>query len=965
MAGNLELAWLGRPQIVLDNTPITGDLPAKALALLCYLSLTRQPHSRERLASLLWGDMPDEQARNNLRGVLTRLRKQLEPYLIIKWETVAFDLASSYRVDVEAFEAGVQRPLATLQSLQQAVDLYRGEFLEDFHVHEAVEFEDWAFPIRERLHGLALRALYRLANAYTQQRNYRATIACADRILALESWQEEAHRLKMHALARLGQPLEALAQFEACKKALAVEFGVEPGPETAALYQKVASGQIEADQARQPDEDLAPPFQAPPRPPFLIGRERELAWLRGRLQQSGQPHVYAITGMAGVGKTAVATDLAHELSPTFKDGVLWANLATSDPAAVLESWGQVYGLDFSGQPNLARRLASLRETLAEKQALLVLDDVFSVEKARRLLPGGTRCAVLLTTRDVEIASDLNAQTLPLTELSPLAGRQMLVELLGERRVTAEGEAADAICALLGQLPLALELIGQRLKSREQRRLADVAARLRQENDRLAELSASDREVRASFAISWESLDGRWQRLFSLLGLFGGRSFAVEALAHTAGLDEYSTGDGLHVLTKLSLVNVETGDRYRQHSLLALFASEKLGNAPEAAGRLAAYHQSYAEQHRQEYDFLQPEWENLTGGMGLAFRYGLSSIVLAYAATLSEPWFTCARFSDARQGFEWASQTAAALPDTGRQAHYLWQWGRACIEQADYPDASRLLRDCLPIYERGENAAGVAQVQSDLARIALEEGRLDEASALLMESRRIREQLGDQIGVAATDYRQARIAYQRGQYPVAEQLARQALAVQETAGDRIGVLRTLRSLADSAFGQKEYGRASDYGERARQLAEELQDEGELAMVFYILSDVGRKQGDLLLAQEYAEKSLPLFQRMGDRKWQAIALYQMSLIHEDDQNYPEALNTTHQSIGILRPLGERYSLANVLIHLGDLELRESRPEQARAAWQEALSIAIELSNDALQESAGERLEKLDNLGQPPSP
>lgn len=958
MTGKLECRWLGRPQIVVDGTPITDSLPAKAVALLCYLTLTRQPHSREKLASLLWGDMLDNEARNNLRGVLARLRKQLLPYLIIKWDSVALDLDSPYRVDVEAFAAGVQRPAATLQSLQQAADLYRGEFLEDFHIHDAPEFEDWLLPIRERLHGLALHAFYRLANAYVQEKNYRTAIVCASRILELESWQEEAHRLKMQALARLGRPLEALAQFEACKKALAAEFRVEPEPETVALHQRIASGQIQPDLERPSEEGLAAPFQAPPRPLFLVGREQEGAWLREQLQQANRSPVFAIVGMAGVGKTAFATHLAHDLSPSFKDGVLWADLTTSDPAAVLESWGQAYGLDFSWQPDQARRLALLRSALAEKQVLVVLDDVFSAEKARRLLPGGTGVVVLLTTRDMEVANALHAQTLPLTELSPQASRQLLVELLGEERVLLEVEAAEAICALSGHLPLALELIGQRLRSREHRRLADVATRLRQENNRLAELAVSDREVRTSFEVSWESLDGRWQRLFALLGLFAGRSFTAGALAHAANLDEYTTGDGLYVLTNLSLVSEDSHDRYRQHSLLALFANEKLGDAPEAAGRLAAYYQVYAERHRQEFDFLRPEWENLTGGMGLAFRHGLSSVVLAYAAALSEPWFTCARFSEARQGFEWASQTAATLPDTNRQAHYLWQWGRACIEQADYPAAARILQECLPIYQQSENAAGVAQVQFDLARVALEGGRLDEANTLLMESQRIREQLGDQIGVAATIYRQARIAYQRGQNALAEQLAQQALAAQEAAGDQIGALRTLRLLADTAFSQKDYDHSHNFGQRARQLAEELQDEGEMATVSYILSDVARVQKNLSLAEEYAEKSLALFQRMGDRKWQAIALYQKSRIQEDQERFAEALITAHRSIELLRQIGERFSLAVVLIHLGDLEEHEGRPEQARAAWQEARSIAAELGNDALQESAGRRLTKLDD-------
>ena len=104
MDGNLEIYALGRPQIELDTQSLTDLIPAKALALLVYLVSTGQPHSRSALASLLWGDMPEETARANLRLALSKLRKEVSEYLIVTRQSLAFDFDNSHWIDVVKFE---------------------------------------------------------------------------------------------------------------------------------------------------------------------------------------------------------------------------------------------------------------------------------------------------------------------------------------------------------------------------------------------------------------------------------------------------------------------------------------------------------------------------------------------------------------------------------------------------------------------------------------------------------------------------------------------------------------------------------------------------------------------------------------------------------------------------------------------------------------------------------------------
>src|SRR5918998_2903392 len=132
MSEDLRLALLGGLRITLglaaDEAPLRGFVSAKAQALLCYLAVTARPHFREALAGLLWGEMPDEDARATLRQALTNLRRLVGPPLTITRETVAFDRASPYWLDVERFEAHLQDAAATAAGaagrLRAAVELY-------------------------------------------------------------------------------------------------------------------------------------------------------------------------------------------------------------------------------------------------------------------------------------------------------------------------------------------------------------------------------------------------------------------------------------------------------------------------------------------------------------------------------------------------------------------------------------------------------------------------------------------------------------------------------------------------------------------------------------------------------------------------------------------------------------------------------------------------------------------------
>jgi DNA-binding SARP family transcriptional activator len=324
MSEELQLALLGNVEVRRDGVSVTGFRSYKAQALLYYLAVTGCPHTRPALAGLLWGEMPEAKALTNLRQTLTNLRHLVGSHLTISRGEIAFNRDRPYWLDVEDFEALAAGASAEMgvAAWREAVELYRGDFLEDFYVRNALEFEEWALAQQARLRELAVQALQGLALNYTRQGDAgRATaITYTSRLLALEPWREEAHQGLMLLLAQGGQRGAALAQFETCRQVLAQELGVEPGPETRTLYQRIRDGELNGfypslvpTQIPSPSTPRLPAFLDSGAEPkeiegsIFVGRKRELARLDGFLEKAlrGRGVVSFVTGEAGQGKTSL------------------------------------------------------------------------------------------------------------------------------------------------------------------------------------------------------------------------------------------------------------------------------------------------------------------------------------------------------------------------------------------------------------------------------------------------------------------------------------------------------------------------------------------------------------------------------------------------------------------------------------------------------------------------------------
>ncbi|MCA1444013.1 alpha/beta fold hydrolase [Ensifer sp. IC4062] len=254
-----------------DCAGLTAGSPAftrKARALMAYLALQAgQFQSREKLATLLWGGTGEEQARANLRQTLSVLRRALQAsgreWFRIEGDRVALDLGDA-DLDVRRFEA-LAAGSAT-EDLEQAIALYTGELLEGFNLAEE-PFEDWLRTERERLRITATVALEKLITCHIAGNEPGASIHAAMRLLALEPLREDVHRTLMRAYAAMGRFNLALSQYQSCADRLRKQLGVQPEPETRALYQDLLARRMAPAAGRAPEEGSS--FEARPQTRYV------------------------------------------------------------------------------------------------------------------------------------------------------------------------------------------------------------------------------------------------------------------------------------------------------------------------------------------------------------------------------------------------------------------------------------------------------------------------------------------------------------------------------------------------------------------------------------------------------------------------------------------------------------------------------------------------------------------------
>jgi DNA-binding SARP family transcriptional activator/predicted ATPase len=381
----LELSLLGVPEVVLDGEAVTFARRG-SVGLLAYLVLSRQAHAREALATLLAGDCSEEQARKYLSNVLVDLRQTLGGYIVATRQTVVFDRHLPHRVDVADFQSRFNASLGgeSLTDLEGVTSLYRDEFLTGLSLVGAPDFEAWLLAQREELRGQHVQVLQAQVQLSLRTSAWSAGMAPARRLLAQEPWLEEGHRNLMLMLARSGQRQAAIAQYQACRRVLSEELGVEPLPATTALFNRLRAS------ITPPAHNL--PLDGAP----FVGRAAQRQLLVALLSDA-DCRLLSIVGLGGSGKTRLAIEVARAYaSPAtlpaeqpFPDGIVFVSYSdvrvplgngadSAEEAACAIQSGLLSALGLTALPGADARHA-LTSYLRDSAMLLVLDNMEHLE----------------------------------------------------------------------------------------------------------------------------------------------------------------------------------------------------------------------------------------------------------------------------------------------------------------------------------------------------------------------------------------------------------------------------------------------------------------------------------------------------------------------------------------------------------------------------------------------------------
>ncbi|MEV8441758.1 BTAD domain-containing putative transcriptional regulator [Actinosynnema sp. NPDC051121] len=568
------VAWRGD-----EAVPVGGARERFVLGML--LLEAGKVVAAERLIGELWA-RPPRSARAQLHNLVSRLRGRLGEGVIVTRPTGYVLGTGGVEVDLVEFRVLAARGRRAVEvgdfvgaeeAFGGALGLWRGAALADVD-------EEHAGAVRAALHEERLAVQEGRLAARLALERYDEVLAEVAPLIVEHPYRERLYETRMVALVAVGRQAEALEVYRQAYRRLDEDLGVTPGAALRELERRVLRGEVTA------PVSVVVPRQLPPEVAVLAGRGKLHAEVVGAVRADGGPGLAVLVGPGGVGKTALAVSVAHHVAGRFPDGQLFATLQDVDPHVVVGRFLRALGVAVPEDPE--ERVALYRSTLADRAVLVVLDDAMAEAQVRPLLPGGSSCATVVTSRR-QLGALVGAARWTLPALSDEDSLELLARIAGAERVAAEPEAASGIAALCGNLPLAVCVAAGRLAVHPTWRVAEFRDRLAAERRRLDELSLGDLDVRAVIAASYRLLDPPARVLLRRLGL----SATPEWPAWVAGaLVDAPVERLVETLADVHLVEVlgrdEVGqERFRLHGLVHEFAAERVVAEESAEERDAA------------------------------------------------------------------------------------------------------------------------------------------------------------------------------------------------------------------------------------------------------------------------------------------------------------------------------------------------------------------------------------------
>jgi len=554
--------------------------------------------SLEDIVDGLWADPPRGNPAGSIYTYINGLRRALDPQRDPRSSASLLQSASpGYRLLADNVD--VARVTAHLSAGRTLLATDLDAAISEFNAALGIWHDDplagtsGPFAQTARLHLLEQR--YGLvedhATALLTLGRHGEVIGELRELIRAYPLRERPRGLLMQALYRGERADEALAVFADFQTVLNDELGIDPSSFLCQLRDRITA-QTPSLLSGPPQPALestrSAPVNLPHAVPTFTGRHAELAWLRAlttpvTTQAAERPVVGVISGPAGVGKTALALQIAHELGDRFPDGRFFVNLRGFDahepPVSPAQTIAKLLG-DLGGavmSESEAELSGQLRSILSGKRVLLVLDNALSSEQIRPLLPGSS-CLVLVTSRnrlDGLVARD-DAHVLDLRPLRPRESIAFLTRLVDEKRTAGAADDLGRIADLCGHLPLALNIVGRRLTSRPTLQLSDVIVELSNESNRLSALTSDSTDhdgIRPVFSWSYQALKPEPAKIFRRLGLHPNGEISVAAAAALNGTTVPETRRLLETLANSHLIEWAGRGRYQIHDLLRPYSKE--------------------------------------------------------------------------------------------------------------------------------------------------------------------------------------------------------------------------------------------------------------------------------------------------------------------------------------------------------------------------------------------------------
>jgi tetratricopeptide (TPR) repeat protein/transcriptional regulator with XRE-family HTH domain len=714
----------------------------------------------------------------------------------------------------------------------------------------------------------------------------------------------------------------------------------------------------------------------------FTGREQELETVltatTDPAASAGTVGIFAIGGMAGIGKTALAVHAAHRLATRFPDGQIFLPLhghtpgqQPVDPADALASLLETSGMAVQEIPSgLESRTRLWRDRLAGRRILLVLDDAVAHDQVRPLLPGTAGSLVLVTSRRHLTALE-DARVISLDILPPADAADLLVRLAGRPELGTGDPAVREITRLCGYLPLAVGMVARQLHHHPAWTPDEQAADLAAARDRLQLIQAENLSVAAAFDLSYQSLSARERRAFRRLGLHPGAVIDTYAAAALDGSDLDGARRNLAGLYDHYLIAEPSRGRFRMHDLIAeharlLAATDPVADREAATDRLLEYYlrtSRLASRHLVRRSAILPEGlaetplvatpdiqalKEASAWMG-AERANLYAVT-AYAASHGRSWFAVAipaamhgylRYSgtwdQALSAYRRALDLARGEGDWLAEANVLTDIGDIHRLSGNFESSMRSTTRAVDICRDHAHKIGEAHALTILGYAQHDTGDNRAAGESLSSALRIYAGGGDRFGEAGTLTYMGRMQIAIGDYQGALVGLTRALEVQRALGNRLqeaGVLNFLGSAQEAA---------GDHAAAAANQALSLtihQEIGNKVGEAGALRDLGVSQqavGDYPAAVESFTRALEMHGDLGRRSMEAMDLYYLGTLHCVMREYDQAEAELAQVLKINRELGNRSGEAMVLNSMGELMSATGHPAQAQARHREALPLA----------------------------